>query len=267
MGELQHWGAATNLIDFTRDMNVAIYFACEEKWQSDGKIVILREREWARWCLDAKTPAHRAEAQKSVFLRHPDGVVAPWREIKIPNRDKPVLLDQLSQLESPVTALTVYNDIYGYIRLNNRYLQGMDYYHEGVELLDRYARLLANESPPPEMLARIKNLHSKAVEKLAWMGGLWAELGRIHFYSYEFDEAKRAITKALRMEYRQPYMYGILAEIAFNEGKKNVALEHLKDALAVHRELDGEEGANQGVFDQLEALKARVTAMENTDGQ
>ena len=265
MGELQHWGAATNLIDFTRDMNVAIYFACEEEWQSDGRILIVGEHDWARWRLDAKTPSHRAEAQESVFLRPPGGVVTPWREVKVPYQSKPELLDQLSQLDPPISAPRVYNDIFGYIRLSNRYVQGMDYYHEGMELLNRYHRLLREGDPPPGMLDKIRDLHNKAVEKLFWIGGVWAELGRMHFYSYEFGEAQEMIEKALRMDYRQPYMYGILAEIAIHEGKKSAALERLRDAFAVYREREGSEDATQDVFDQLEALKVRATAMDTTE--
>lgn len=46
LAELQHYGAATCLIDFTRDLLVALWFACraykgEEKTEQDGKVFVL----------------------------------------------------------------------------------------------------------------------------------------------------------------------------------------------------------------------------------
>ena len=38
---LQHLGAATGLIDFTEDPLVALWFACREESQSDGKIFVV----------------------------------------------------------------------------------------------------------------------------------------------------------------------------------------------------------------------------------
>jgi len=46
LAELQHYGAATCLIDFTRDFLVALWFACqaykgEKKTEQDGKVFVL----------------------------------------------------------------------------------------------------------------------------------------------------------------------------------------------------------------------------------
>lgn len=84
MGELQHWGAPTNLIEFTTNMDVAIFFASEEKWDRDGRVLLIRDAELATWRLEAKTPPHRANAQSSVFIRPPTGIVTPWQEVPVP---------------------------------------------------------------------------------------------------------------------------------------------------------------------------------------
>lgn len=50
LAELQHYGAATCLIDFTRDFLVALWFACraykgEEKTEQDGKVFVLNTND------------------------------------------------------------------------------------------------------------------------------------------------------------------------------------------------------------------------------
>ena len=41
MAELQHYGAATCLIDFTTNALIALWFACEEKLDKSGKVVAM----------------------------------------------------------------------------------------------------------------------------------------------------------------------------------------------------------------------------------
>ena len=41
LAELQHYGAATCLIDFTENALIALWFACREELQKDGKVVAM----------------------------------------------------------------------------------------------------------------------------------------------------------------------------------------------------------------------------------
>ena len=259
MGELQHWGAATNLIDFTTDVDVAIYFACEEKWECDGRVVIIRKSDWPQWRLPAKSPEHRVTAQKSVFLRPSKGVVTPWQQIKVSREDKPALLEQLSQLETPITATAIYNDIFGYIRLNDRYVAGMDYYHEGQATLAQYIEMAMKGRCNRELEEKMKSLFRKACEKLFWTGGVWAELGRASFYCGEFDEARSMIHKAMQMKFLTPSTFGILANIALKEKKNGIALQYAKQGLALFDKQGGDQGERRG----LEWVASEAEAQEN----
>ena len=40
--QLQHFGCSTNLIDFTTDYLIALYFACSAQPHKDGRIIFLR---------------------------------------------------------------------------------------------------------------------------------------------------------------------------------------------------------------------------------
>ncbi len=232
MGELQHWGAATNLIDFTTDIDVAIYFACEGQWERDGRVIVIRDADYGAWRVEAKTPTHRARTQKSVFIKHPAGVVTPWRRVPVKAGDKLRLLEQLGELENPITTLTMYNDIHGYIRLNRRYIEGIDCYHEALALLDQYNRSRERgDSGGAEVPERAKALQRVAAEKLYWTGGVWAEVARAHYSADECDKAAEMAEKAMRLGYRSANVHGMLATIALRRGDNEGAEHHAKKGL------------------------------------
>ena len=45
MAELQHYGGATNLIDFTTDYFNALFFACDGSSDEDGRVILLQQKE------------------------------------------------------------------------------------------------------------------------------------------------------------------------------------------------------------------------------
>lgn len=45
MTELQHYGGQTNLIDFTTDYHIALFFACDGSDNKDGRVILLPKTE------------------------------------------------------------------------------------------------------------------------------------------------------------------------------------------------------------------------------
>ena len=41
--ELQHFGGKTNLIDFTEDYLIALFFACDGSHDKEGRVILLEE--------------------------------------------------------------------------------------------------------------------------------------------------------------------------------------------------------------------------------
>ena len=76
--ELQHLGGKTNLIDFTMDCLVALFFACDGAYEEPGRVILFERTEDKRRKYHIEAPQHpenRVAAQKSVFVEHPSGVI------------------------------------------------------------------------------------------------------------------------------------------------------------------------------------------------
>ncbi len=140
---LQHLGAATGLIDFTEDPLVALWFACREESQSDGKIFVvdiasqsfldlnanehygaeslfsLTEHQASYWHpnLDGLSMT-RVIAQRSVFVLGtpliPEGL---WVEVEVPSFAKYDLLSHLGDLGK--SDATLFRDVFGHATSNN----------------------------------------------------------------------------------------------------------------------------------------------------
>ena len=119
---LQHYGGKTNLIDFTTDYNVAIFFACYGSPGEDGRVIILQKTEEAKKMLRyPQEPEKRIRAQKSVFVEPPMGYIEQkYKVICIPKDLKLLMLQYLREnLPHEISPKTIYNDIHGFIRSHN----------------------------------------------------------------------------------------------------------------------------------------------------
>lgn len=130
--ELQHYGGKTNLIDFTADYLIALFFACDGDYSKDGRVVLLdRAGDMEEHIYGPRHPASRVLAQKSVFVRPPDGFVVPDDTVIIPHNLKPTMLDYLQKGHGIATE-TVYNDLHGFIRSKAIHRQAFECYNAAL---------------------------------------------------------------------------------------------------------------------------------------
>ena len=114
--EIQHFGGATNLIDFTDDYLVALFFASVEGDRKDGRVVL----HWPEsdTVVRPKQTINRVVSQKSVFVRPRRGFIVPDARdetVVVPGDLKASLLSFLERFHG-ISEKTVYNDIHGFIR-------------------------------------------------------------------------------------------------------------------------------------------------------
>ena len=116
LAQLQHQGAATGLIDFTRQPFVALWFACNEAYDRDGVVYVLSRsateeisnsrdlekqiqsfyEEGTLWSWEPSALGNRIVAQSSVFVFGVPAIASDWMErVLIQAENKSDILNQL----------------------------------------------------------------------------------------------------------------------------------------------------------------------------
>ena len=121
--KIQHYGGSTNLIDFTRDYFVALFFACDSSPNEPGRLISLKAENPSirNWIKEPRYPEQRIIAQKSVFIEPPKGFIEQklYREYPIPSDCKPHIMEYL-RLFHNISPETIYNDLHEFIHLQNK---------------------------------------------------------------------------------------------------------------------------------------------------
>ena len=137
LAEIQHYGGKTNLIDFTTDYLIALFMVCdrEESLGKDGRIILQEKELIDPYIAEPYEPINRVIAQKSVFVRHPDGFILPNEDdvINIPADLKILIRKHLEQYHG-VLSETIYNDLHGFIKNQDIHLETyVDFYIGSTE--------------------------------------------------------------------------------------------------------------------------------------
>ncbi len=134
--ELQHFGGYTNLIDFTTDSHIALFFACNGFPNDPGRIILLERTEKMKdYVKLPRNPQNRIIAQKSIFVQPLKGFIEPeqFAVIDIPDLLKVQMLNYL-QKQHGISTQTVYNDLHGFIRNQSTHqMKYMEIYKGGTQ--------------------------------------------------------------------------------------------------------------------------------------
>ena len=134
--ELQHYGGKTNLIDFTTDYLIALFFACDGSFEQAGRIILLNKNSnQGKISSPKKNLNNRVISQKSIFFQSPKGYLdeedSAVEIISIPKEMKQPVLGYLSK-DHGVATHTIYNDIFGYIQNQEKHQTAYTEFYIGL---------------------------------------------------------------------------------------------------------------------------------------
>ena len=132
---LQHHRGKTNLIDFTDDYLIALFFACDGKPGKDGRVILLHRNQHLDKITKPDHPCNRVIAQKSVFVEPPSGYLTTdaFEQQPISKELKQHLL-QILRNNHGITGPTIYNDLHGYVTRRSTSMRTLQTVAEGRTL-------------------------------------------------------------------------------------------------------------------------------------
>ncbi len=137
--ELQHYGGKTNLIDFTNDYLVALFFACDSSYSEDGRVILL-DRATRKYQIESpkKNQNNRVISQKSIFVRSPTGFIddSEVEFVSIPSKLKQVAMEHLSKYHG-ITTETIYSDIMGFVQNQQKHQTAYTEFYIGYTYFDK----------------------------------------------------------------------------------------------------------------------------------
>ena len=197
--QLQHYGSRTNLIDFTTDFNIALFFACDGQPNEKGRIIVQRED-----LVNTVQPlgaGHRVLAQKSVFVKPERGYIEPdkskYKVVDIPACLKKDILKYLGNTHG-ITTETIYNDIHGYIR--NREIHRSAYSEFYIAFAyQKKAEQIENPEEKHELWDKAIEHYNRAVGYNPNFKLAYTNLSTLHSKKRENDRAMRDRLKELEI--------------------------------------------------------------------
>ena len=199
--EIQHFGGKTNLIDFTTDYRIALFFACDRFPVEDGRI-ILQDKTGAikDWIRKPKNPdpESRIRVQKSIFVRPPEGFIEPDLEIVIPKVLKQPLLQYLKK-EFGISGEKIYPDLHGFVSNQDiRFSAYMDFF-KGFEYLKSGIKA-KNPEERDENFQKAVNHFTETIKLMPEFTDPYRCRGAAYNLKGEVEKAIANFTKAIEFE-------------------------------------------------------------------
>ena len=256
--QLQHFGGKTNLIDFTTDYLIALFFACESLFDKPGRVILLAES--AQEENRAKKPRNiinRVRDQKSVFVRPPKGFIEiePDDAINIPKCLKQPMLDYLKKYHD-ISTKTIYNDLHGFIRVQDLHQSAYTEFFKGLtchdqrqydKAIEHYTKsLVLNRNHAPTYSNRGNAYINQGKYCLAIADCTRAlELNPNHATAYnnrgdaydaigKYDLAIADCTRAIELNPKYVNAYNNRGVAYINKGKYNLAIADLTKVIELN---------------------------------
>ena len=213
---LQQDHGKTNLIDFSRDLYIALFFACDEEYhKEDGELILLdpakigKERQEVDYIelqsssdpfpiepANTQISQKRVTFQSSVFVYPPSGYINKdlCKIITVPVNLKGPILDHLRKIHNIHTD-TIYNDLIGFVTNEKNYETASVLFYKGFAAYNK-----GKYEDAIEKYNESIELNSNHAETYNDRGIAKYELGQYHEAIADYDKAIE-----LKLNYTETY--------------------------------------------------------------
>ena len=204
--ELQHHGGKTNLIDFTTDYLVALFFACDGNRDKKGRVILLKKQSDNTYeIVPAPRTIPRAGVQKSIFVEAYSGVVVPDIVVCIPVDLKEAMLEYLRKYHD-ISNKTIYNDLMGFIAKQNNQKESYKEFYKGLTCQEQ-ADSAKNPTEKQAKYDKAIEHYTRAIDLNPEHANAYYNRGITYYKKDAFDNAIKDFNKTINFNPKHANAY------------------------------------------------------------
>ena len=198
--ELQHCGSNTNLIAFTTDYRIALFWACDGAPSEDGRLILQRTKTIKDWIHYSRNPRHRVVTQKNRFVRPPKGFIEPDEDgiVTISADLKKPMLEYLQNYHD-ISTETIYSDLHGFIRSQGTHESAYAEFYRGLACGDKVIKATTDEEEQREYEKSIVH-YTKAIELKSGFSEAYYNRGNAYRERGDFENAIEDYNTAIKLK-------------------------------------------------------------------
>ena len=232
--EIQHYGGRTNLIDYTTDYLVALFFACDGHHNKDGRVILQKTEDIKDMINFPRNPRHRVIAQKSIFVRPPKGFIKPNENdiVTIPGNLKQWILQNLRKYHN-ISTETIYNDLYGFIRHQGIHGGAYTQFYRGFASIER-GNEATTITEKQEWYAEAINHYTQSIQLDPNQITAYNNRGLAYSYLKDYNSAINDFHRAIEINPNYADAYNNRGVAYIRQGKINHARDDYNRAIELN---------------------------------
>ncbi len=229
--EIQRYGGKTNLIEFTTDYLIAIFFACIGSFDQDGRIILQKTEKIKETIYSSHVSGIRANIQKIVYVRPSKGYIPLDTSdvIRIPRNLKQYMLEYLQKTHG-ISAETIYNDLYGFVMNRSIHQSVYTEFHKGLTWQQKGFKVSSTEEKQNAFDNSIRH-YSNALTLKPDDAETYYRRGYSYYHKGDNNQAIIDYTKAIELKPDHADAYFARGLSYFNEGEYDKAIQDYDETI------------------------------------